>query len=159
MEIKSIHQKIFRELPKKAQDNNHSNPFGVNFKGNMISADVFESATKSNAVGSVVNKAANAGKMVKSAIVGSLGDVSTAISTRLNKVVDFGKRVGETASKAWNYLNTKNVRLELPSLDLSMVEKTTKGWFKFTNDRLETKPVGDLKAMLKEGIEAWEAAA
>lgn len=121
MEIKSISQKIFRTSPKVNENNaSHTNPFGVNFKGKMISADVFESAEKTGIVSNIAEKVGNKCKMLTSAIVGSIGDMNSAISSRLNSVVDFGRRVKENInglglnisgglSRTWDYLNNTNL--------------------------------------------------
>lgn len=99
MEIKSISQKIFKTSSAKIENSKHTNPFGVNFKGNIISADVFESSEKADNVSfkgaEWAAKASGKCRMVASAIVGSIGDVTSAIKTRLNSVVDFGRRIKE----------------------------------------------------------------
>lgn len=126
MEIRSISAKIFKTAPGKIESNSaHTNPFGVNFQGNMIKADVFETEAKSNIIGGLAEKVSNRGKMVVSAIVGSMGDMTSAISRRLDSVVSFGKRIGETATKAWSYLNTNNLKLSL-----EVVERKSKELFK-----------------------------
>lgn len=129
MEIKSISQKIFRTSPSKTETNcSHTNPFGVSFKGNMISADVFETAAKKSnlteGLSGLAERVTNKSKMVTSAIVGSMGDMTSAISTRLNSVISFGKRIGENAVKAWSYINTKNLRMSL-----EIVERKSKELF------------------------------
>lgn len=163
MEIKSISQKIFRSSPSKIENNgSHTNPFGVSFKGNMISADVFETvAKKSNLVerfSELATKATNKGKMVTSAIVGSMGDVTSAISTRLNSVVSFGRRIGEGATKAWSYLNTKNLKMSL-----ELVERRSKELLALNiipESRYNVKnlkkldPIGELEAMFQESANA-----
>lgn len=98
MEIKSISAKIFKTASKNTEDScNQTNPFGVNFKGNIISADVFETAQKTNLVSNWSEKIRS--KMASSAIVGSIGDMSAAISSRLDSVVSFGRRMKENAGK------------------------------------------------------------
>lgn len=118
MEIKSISKKIFKAAPNRIESNsNQTNPFGVNFKGKMITADVFEPAVNKS---SLAEKVSSKSKMVASAIVGSINDVNQAISKRLNSIVDFGKRIKENTaanisnvkdnlSKAWSYINNTNL--------------------------------------------------
>lgn len=106
MQIKSISEKIFKSTPNKIESNcNQTNPFGVNFKGKMINADVFETA-KPSLVANLSEKVSNRSKMITSAIVGSIGDVNQAISRRLNSVVDFGTRLKQNANTVWNNINT-----------------------------------------------------
>lgn len=119
MEIKSISQKIFRTSPNRINnsDSAHSNPFGVNFKGNIISADVFETTAAKTGL---AEKVSNRGKMVVSAIVGSINDVNQAICKRLDSVVGMGRKIRENVelgvsnvrenmSKAWGYINSTNL--------------------------------------------------
>jgi len=106
MEIKNISQRIFRSTAKTAENKsescaNHTNPFGVNFKGNLIKADVF------------VKPAENKGKMWASAIVGSMNSINESISRRLDSVVDFGNRIKANACDLWN--QTRN-NFEIPML-------------------------------------------
>lgn len=136
MEIKSISQKIFKTSPKTIESNsNHTNPFGVSFKGNMISADVFDSSAESKVSfgANIAAKVTNKSKMVASAIVGSINDMNQAISKRLDPIVNFGKRIGESASKAWNYLNNTNLSFKLDA-SLDLVARKTKDLFRVGND-------------------------
>lgn len=136
MEVKSISQKIFG-TPKSIDNNsNHTNPFGVSFKGNIISADVFESSEKSNVAFKGAELAAKVGsnldkmsKLVSSTVVGSIGDMTSAIKTRLNSVVDFGKRIKDTTITAWNYLNTTKLSVTFGAEDtlLGMKIRLTRG--------------------------------
>jgi hypothetical protein len=102
MEIKNISQKIFRTSPSKTE-NNHSNPFGVNFKGNIINADVFDSSEKKSNISfkgaEIATKVANKGKLWTSAMVGSINNASEAMSKLLNPVKDFGRTIKENALK------------------------------------------------------------
>lgn len=164
MEIKSISKKIFRETPQKIENNSaHTNPFGVNFKGNMISADVFETSKPkvsfkgTELAGKIAEKTAGARRRLQeSALVGSLGNVSKAISTRLNTVAEFGKKVGESAVRAWNYVTTYNLKLELPAFDFSVAKKTTQDLFKITKSQPEARTTNKIGDELKAHIAAWE---
>lgn len=107
MEIKSISQKIFRTSPNKTENNhnkvdsNHTNPFGVNFKGNIIQADVFDKSEKSSISfkgAEIAAKVANKGKIWSSAMVGALNmNINEAMSKMLNPVKSFGRKVKENA--------------------------------------------------------------
>lgn len=164
MEIKSVSKKLFRATPKIEKNSNHTNPFGVNFQGNMIKADVFETEAKAN----LVNKISEAGrgikgKLAESALVGSLGNMSAAISQRLNSVVSFGRRIAENTTKfvedaskmgenaakslkdAWTFANTHNLKATF-----DIVERKSRGLFQL--DILDkTWSVDTLKGMEKEG--------
>lgn len=157
MEIKSISQKIFKTSPSKIETNsNHTNPFGVNFKGNMISADVFESNEKSKVSftgNNLIQNAAKKGRMWTSAIVGSMNNVNQAISSRLNRIVDCGRKMTDGVKKAWNYLNTTNLQI---TLDANLVERTSKALARITSDsaysskRLAGCSVDELRGMFGE---------
>jgi len=112
MEIKSISQKIFRTASQNTENkNSQTNPFGASFNGNIIKADVFSSSAKSN----IAERVSNRSKMVMSTIIGSFGAFNQKISSKLNSVVDFGKRIKAKASDAWRYLNETKISLNLGS--------------------------------------------
>lgn len=120
MEIRSISEKIFKTSPNKIENNqnqsNHSNPFGVSFNGNVVKADVFESKEKSNVAfkgAALAEKVSNRSKMVISTIVGSVNSMNQAISSRLDSVVSFGRRIGERVTMTWNCMNPTNWRRNL----------------------------------------------
>ena len=155
MEIKSISQKIFKTAPSKidstsVNNSNHTNPFGVNFKGNIINADVFESsekADKTSFTGAIAKRVSGKCKMLASAIVGSINSMNEAMGSRLNTIVSFGKRAGERVSRAWNYLNNTNLSLHF---DAKLVERT-KGLLSavtgYSPGRLKEQPVNTLRDM------------
>lgn len=64
-----------------------TNPFGVSFKGNVIQADVFESAKKST------NVIAEKGKLFASAVVSGINNFNESFKSRINAIVSFGKKV------------------------------------------------------------------
>lgn len=104
MEIKNISKKIFRTTPSKVENSsNHTNPFGVNFKGNMINADVFEPAfcgTKET----IAQKAANKGKLWAAAMIASMNPIKT-----------FGSRIKSSIVNAWDVANRTEINI-LPSV-------------------------------------------
>lgn len=118
MEIKSISQKIFRTAPNKIDNNgSHTNPFGVNFKGNMITADVFETAAKKV---NLIERVSNKSKMHSSAIVGSINDVNQAIKSRIDSVMAIGNRIKEKSVEAWKYLNETKISFSLGKIENSI---------------------------------------
>ena len=66
-----------------------TNPFGVSFKGNVIQADVFESA-KSNNIGQNITERS---KLFASAVVSGINNFNEAFKSRMNSVVSFGKKI------------------------------------------------------------------
>lgn len=156
MQIKSISEKIFRTSPNKIESNsNQTNPFGVNFKGKMINADVFETA-KPSLVANLSEKVSNRSKMITSAIVGSIGDVNQAISRRLDSIVSFGKRMGEKAGNLWAKLNDTKLVINIGNNEdlfrLNLPEP------KYRISNLKKLEISDLGSMFEEAVAAREAA-
>ncbi len=158
MEIKSISKKIFK-TPKKIAENksNQTNPFGVSFKGNIISADVFETTEKQNIAFRGVQLTAKVGskcKMLAAALTGSIGDMSKAISTRLNSVVDFGRRIKGKFVEAIQYLNTTRLAINIGASDAPLgVRLSLK-----KKENLNNLSVQDLSNMFAKEVAIMEAA-
>jgi hypothetical protein len=145
MEIKNISARIFRtSLNKTGNNSNHTNPFGVSFKGNIINADVFEEKN------SGLTERENKGKMLVSTLVGSINAIHSSIGRRLNSVVSFGRRIKETTTSLWDKANNVNMSdflaARMPSFE---------GTYSVKN--LKERPVSDLEGMFKEKLAAMEA--
>lgn len=148
MEIKSISAKLFRTNVKKSENqsnqaSNHTNPFGVSFKGNIINADVFEEKK------SDLTEKQNRGKMLVSTLVGSINAINANISGRFNSVVNFCGRVKDSTVEAWQ---------KARSIDVGkvMADKIAFGG-NYSVNNLQKRPVSELEAMLQERIAAMEA--
>lgn len=115
MEIKSISQKIFKTNSVNSENkSNHTNPFGVNFKGNMINADVFEPSfegTKETLAQKAANKLSGVRNKLSDAM--NVGSINSFISKKVDAVVDFGKRISEGVSKLWNEAKSYEVNLHI----------------------------------------------
>lgn len=86
----AVQQNKTEENKSKAKNAGVQNPFGVSFKGNVIQADVFASSTKSeNKTSSIAEK----GKLFKSAVVSGINNFNESLSSGVNAVVSFGKKV------------------------------------------------------------------
>lgn len=115
MEIKSISKNIFKTKSKIENNgvenkSNQTNPFGVNFKGNMITADVFDSSNKSKISftgANLVAKAANKSKMLTSAVTGSINSFNQNITRRLDSMVSSVRKVGENTVNFFREMNEK----------------------------------------------------
>lgn len=143
----NISKNIFRTKTVEKTQGASTNPFGVSFKGNVLTADVFETKRPS-----IAARVSNRSKLITSAIVGSINNVNNSISQRLNSIVSFGNRIKQntmdTLDRARNFdltahwVNTGSIlKSKLPS---------------FTNDysvrKLSKLGVTDLEAMLKQEI-------
>ena len=115
----------------------------------MISADVFETKEKSEKNISFRGSelAAQAGAKCKMAISAAIGSINQAISTRLDSVVSFGRKIGEKAVKAWNDLSTHNFRLSF-----GVVERNSEALVKFGlfGNSYNNKPVSFLEGLFEE---------
>jgi len=153
MEIKNISKKIFRTTPSKVENSsNHTNPFGVNFKGNMINADVFEPAF-CGVKETIAQKASKKGRMWASAIVGSMNSVNESISRRMNSVVDFGNRIKTNVSDLWNQANVKEFS---PMQDMKNIINNMKERISerstYSRTNLLNRVIPDLDAMFQDQI-------
>lgn len=143
MEIKSISQKIFRTSSNKTENNsNHTNPFGISFKGNIINADVFEEK--------ISNEKQNKGKIIVSTLVGSINSVSAAMSRRLNSVISFGMRMKETTTQLWDRANTN-----MTEFLASRIPSFT-GTYSVNN--LRKRDISELRSLFEEKLAEREAA-
>lgn len=151
MEIKSISSissKLFRTTANKVEKSenrsSHTNPFGVSFKGNIINADVFEEKNSS------LTERQNRGKMLVSTLVGSINSINSSISNRLNSVVNFGRRIKESTTNAWN-------RAQSIDMGTFLSERIPALGGTYSVNNLQKRPVSELEALLTEKISAMEA--
>jgi len=150
MEIRSISTKIFRAAPKLSEKASHqTNPFGVNFKGNIITADVFSKAAPqgSDLVGRVLNRS----KMLTSAIVGSINSVNSSMSSRLNSIVSFGRRMKENVSNAWTLAKNIEIHVDMPNMINSMKERIS-ARREYSVERLSRCSVDDLATRFEDEL-------
>lgn len=162
MEIRSISEKIFKPASNRIENSGaQTNPFGVSFKGNIITADVFESAEKSK-VSFGSNLAQRAAKlknrMAASAVVGSVNSMGKSLRefARVDSIINFGRKIKENVAGALNYLNTNNLKMEL-GMKFAIVKRETKGLFAWKTDKdqsLKGLKVLKLEPILNERIEA-----
>lgn len=150
MEIRSISKNFFKTASCKAENNNNqTNPFGVSFKGSFVPADVF--VPSSGKIGEAVTKKS---KMVTSAIVGSINSLSQSLTSRLNSIVNYGRRMRENAANFWN--NAKNTEIHLDFLNTQNIKNilntNINEWMTNKMIPLNKRSVADLENMLNEAI-------
>lgn len=144
MKIGSISKNLLDIKQRKAENtNNTTNPFGVSFRGSIVAADVFENQDSTSA-------RPNKGKIFVSTLVGSM---NSALSTRLNSIVSFGRRVRENTSNFWQMANNTNINMRGLSNILNMdITPSFMGTYNVNN--LRKRPVSDLEGMLQDQINA-----
>ena len=126
-----------------------SNPFGLNFKGNVIQADVFETSRKTTGgiAENVREKLANSGKVLKSTVVGGINSFNESLKQKAGGIVAFGRKAKENISKAIDFMNNYDLG--------AVVQNKLKGAYEAVANRnqysvknLTKKPVSELKSML-----------
>lgn len=149
MEIRSISQKIFGTAPANVENKaNHTNPFGVNFKGNMITADVFSSKAEDapSFTGRITGRV---NKLIDAVRVGSMNAFSD-VSTRFNSAVS---RVRTSVSDFWG--RARNTEINFRAGDMvSSVRERLSDMSTHSVSRLSKLPVSDLESELNLAIEA-----
>lgn len=146
LSINSISKNFFKTTAVKKVNKNHTNPFGISFKGNVLTADVFE--TKKNNI-SLAESAKNKSKMLSSAVVGSITSLSSTISARLNSVVSFGNRIKQNAAEFWTKAQQTEINFNMTGINNKIASKwpSLTGTYKVSN--LVKRPVLELEEMLK----------
>ncbi|MBQ4122158.1 hypothetical protein IJD44_00310 [bacterium] len=115
-----------------------TNPFGVSFKGNVIQADVFQSAKKAAEKVSVMQR----GKLFASAVVGGINSFNEAFKTRMNNIVSFGKKFTADVIEKLDRIGSTEI-----SFDMSGIANRLFPDRQYSVKNLSTKSVDELKAM------------
>ena len=165
--IKNTAVNIFKPATK-TQESKHTNPFGLSFKGNVLSADVFSSSkvkTENHENTGIFGKIAEKGRAVKSAIVGGINNFNTELGTRfnngINRIVSFGKKIGENTKALWKKANETNIVWDFSGLsesfkgfanmDVADIIGHRKDSYRVKD--LVKRPVGELETMLRGELE------
>ena len=107
LSIPSIRERLFNTSKHEiATQRNSSNPFAASsFKGNVLTADVFEASNKSNNA----EKINFTGKLKASALVGSISGIGERFQHMLSSVTAFGNRIKENVINGWNKINSVEI--------------------------------------------------
>ena len=121
---------------KKAENNQnlHTNPFGITFKGVLLQSDVFESSSATQTTG-IKDKLASGTKLLASAWVGTINKINSMKSA----AISFGRKIKETTKNTIDMLNNTNVEFDI---------------FKYNVSRLQKQPVSELEQMLRNELGA-----
>lgn len=109
LKINGVTKNFFRAETKKTEGN-QTNPFGVSFKGNVLTADVFEIGVRKI---NLIERARTKSKMVSSAIVGSINDFGSSIGKRMDSVISFGRRIKQNTTDMWQRAKNINVGFDM----------------------------------------------
>lgn len=153
LKINNLSRNLFKNksqsIENKANKSNHTNPFGVSFKGNMLTSDVFEAPQISKRA-DIIEKVSNRSKMVTSAIVGSINNFSEAMSTRLNSVVSFGRRMKNNAINMWK--ETNNIHLVLNIKDIKEILNSKISVINYSVGNLKKRAPEELGLMWEKAL-------
>lgn len=147
MKVSNTKFELFKPLSKSERQEVHSNPFGINFKGNVLAADVFESSKAKEEKSSNSNpfeKITGKSKMAASAIVGSMNSFNEAFRSRVNSVISFGKQIKDNIANSWEFAKNTEIRLDFKGLTESISSRFNN---QYSVNNLLKQPVDDLGAM------------
>lgn len=148
----SLHTTMLNKT--KTADNNAAtrqlttNPFGVSFKGNVIQADVFESANKSNITQNITEKS----KLFASAVVSGINNFNESFKARMNSMVSFGKKITTNVFDTIERIGNTEITFDLNGIKNRLFPDR-----QYSVKQLTNQSTGDLRAMW-ESLSAIEAA-
>jgi hypothetical protein len=115
-----------------------TNPFGVSFKGNVIQADVFESAKKSMNM-------SEKGKLFASAVVSGINNFNEAFQSRMNSIVSFGKKITSNVFDTIERIGSTEITFDMNGIKNRLFPDRA-----YSVKNLSTKSVDELKCMWSE---------
>lgn len=165
LSIPSIRERLFNTSKhEQITQRNNTNPFAAtSFKGNVLTADVFESSSNQNE-----NQNQNNGKLKASALVGSISGYGERFQHIINSVISFGNRVKENVVNGWNKMNSIEISfapakevmgalygslkdtLNTPMSEIFFTGITAKSVSKMDD-------MAALRQMTSDNVAAWEA--
>lgn len=163
--IKTSAVNIFKTANHTTKEAKHSNPFGLSFKGNVLQADVFSSSkVRTHEETGVMGKIAERSRAVKSAIVGGINNFNTELSTRfnngINRIVSFGRKIGENTRAMWQKANETNIVLDFNGLGESIkhianmdIKDIIMRKDEYSVKELSKHPVSELETMFRAELE------
>lgn len=164
LSIPSIRERLFNTSKHEQTTQRTSNPFAASsFKGNVLTADVFESSTKEK-------QPAFTGKLKASALVGSISGIGEKFQNIINSVVAFGVKIKENVVNGWNKLEGIEISFN------PLKEKMTSAYNSIKNTMntpisemfsrgISYKQIAKMEDMtaarklLEDNVALWEAAA
>lgn len=163
LSIPSIRQRLFNTSKHESTtQRNSSNPFAAaSFKGNVLTADVFESSAKQS-------QPAFTGKLKASALVGSISGIGERFQNIINSVTEFGARIKENVVNGWNKLNEIEISFNplkerMSSAYNSVKEALNTPMSEIMSSGISAKSVSKMEDMtaarqlMADNVAAWEA--
>lgn len=141
LSIPSIRERLFNTSKHEQttqRNSNSTNPFAASsFKGNVLTADVFESSSKK------AEQPSFTGKLKASALVGSISGIGEKFHNMIESAKAFGNRMKENIVNGWNKLSEVEI-------SFAPAKEKAVSMFNSMKEKLST-PVSDLIA---QGISA-----
>ncbi len=168
LSIPSIRERLFNTSKHETttqRNSNSTNPFAASsFKGNVLTADVFESSSKK------ADQPSFTGKLKASALVGSISGIGEKFQNMINSVVAFGNRMKENVVNGWNKLNNIEISFtpakeKAVSMFNSMKDTLNTSVSDLISSGISVKSVSKMddmaaaRQLATDKIAQWEAAA
>src|SRR5574344_1953317 len=145
LSISKISQRIFNATKHETTVARSSNPFAKSsFKGNVLTADVFESSTN------VAKEIAPKNKLALSTFVGAISDLGSKIKAGIESINAFGTRMKENVVNTWNKLNDINVGDVLYDTGKTITTNINKMFENTSPKALAKRPISELRDMFIE---------
>ncbi len=164
LSIPAIRQRLFNTSKNETSTQRSTNPFAASsFKGNVLTADVFESSAKKNA------QPVFTGKLKASALVGSISGIGERFQNMVKSVTEFGMRIKDSVVNGWNKLNDIEISFapakeKLTGAYNSMKELLGTSVSDLLTTGVSAKSVAKMEDMtsarqlMQDAVTAWEAA-
>lgn len=158
LSVSSIRERIFNTSKHESvTQRNSSNPFAASsFKGNVLTADVFESSNKK------VNNTPNfTGKLKASALVGSISGIGEKFQHMINSVVEFGNRIKENVVNGWNKSPAKEKVISMYNSTKEVLGTSVTDLISSKTSARSVAKMEDMtmaRQMVSDSVAAWEAA-
>lgn len=165
LSIPAIRERLFNTSKhESATSRNSSNPFAqTSFKGNVLTADVFESSSVK------ADQPSFTGKLKASALVGSISGIGEKFHNMIESAIAFGNRFKEGIVNRWNKLNSIEVSFapakeKAVSMFNSVKETLGTSVTDLISSGVTSKSVAKMEDMtaarqlMTDSVAAWEAA-
>ena len=168
LSIPSIRERLFNTSKHETttqRNSNNTNPFAASsFKGNVLTADVFESSNKND------NQINFTAKLKASALVGSISGIGEKFQNMINSVIAFGNRVKDNVVNGWNKLNNIEISFnpakeKAVSMFNSVKDTLNTSVSDLISSGISVKSVSKMddmteaRKLMTDNVAAWESAA
>lgn len=149
MKISQTNFSMFKPMSRDERQEVHSNPFGINFKGNVLTSDVFETTKAKETTASsnpfeAFTKISSKSKMVASAFVGGMNSFNEAFRSRINSIISFGRQIKENIANSWEKAKNTEITIDFKGMADAIASKFDNS---YSVNNLLKRPVDDLHTM------------